>query len=72
MTAAEFELWLAEEELRSHQCPSCGLEPRDMKEGLGVTKVKCPFCKTQYNKVVGASKGVIHDAEVRELKPKED
>lgn len=61
MTSAEFEVWLAEDTLRSHECPGCGLEPRDMARGLGITKVKCPFCKTEYNRVTHADHGIIKE-----------
>jgi uncharacterized Zn finger protein (UPF0148 family) len=67
MSAAEFEIWMADSRLSSNECPSCGLEPRDMKDGIMLTKVHCPFCKTDYNKVVTPNKGVVHDMEERRL-----
>jgi len=63
MTAAEFEVWMAEETLRSRQCPNCGLEPKDMAEGAGVTKVNCPFCKFKFERVTWAVDGVIPEYE---------
>lgn len=63
MSAAEFQIWIADQELTNSECPSCGLEPRDMKEGYILTKVHCPFCKNDYNKVVTPREGVVHDME---------
>lgn len=69
MTAAEFEVWKAEESLRAHVCPNCGLEPRDMADGWGVAKMKCPFCKTEYHRVTSAGDdGKIHDAHTHKIK----
>jgi len=67
MSSAEFEIWIAEAELKSHQCPSCGLEPRDMKDGISLQKIKCPFCKTDYNRVMTPPGGVVHDMEEHRL-----
>ena len=50
MSNAEFELWLAEEALRSDECPFCGTEPRDLME-FQVDDIKCPVCKNKYGKV---------------------
>jgi len=47
MSNAEFELWLAEDLLRSKECPSCGVEPRDLME-FQVDDIKCPVCKNKY------------------------
>ncbi len=67
MSAAEFQIWIAEQELRSHECPHCGLEPRDMSSGVSLTKIKCPFCKTEYDKVVTPRGGVVHDMTTQRL-----
>lgn len=67
MSAAEFQVWIADQELRNSECPSCGLEPRDMKFGITLVKVHCPFCKTDYNKVVTPEGGIVHDMEERRL-----
>lgn len=50
MSNAEFELWLAEDILRSDECPACGVEPRELMD-FEVEDVKCPVCKNKYGKV---------------------
>ena len=67
MSAAEFEIWMADQQLSNAECPSCGLEPRDLKEGIVLAKIHCPFCKTDYNKVVTPDNGVVHDMEEHRL-----
>jgi Zn finger protein HypA/HybF involved in hydrogenase expression len=50
MSNAEFEIWLAEEDLRADECPFCGTEPRDLGE-YEVQDIKCPTCKHTYGKI---------------------
>lgn len=49
MSNAEFELWMAEYDIRGDECPYCGVEPRDMEE-WEQHKVTCPVCKNDYFK----------------------
>lgn len=50
MSSAEFSMWVAEEALRSDECPFCGLEPREMGE-YELHDIKCPVCKHTYGKL---------------------
>lgn len=47
MSNVEFELWIAEDGLRSVECPNCGHEAKDMMH-VQMVDVKCPICSTKY------------------------
>lgn len=49
MSNAEFELWVAEELVRSTECPNCGHEAKDMVNTV-MLEVKCPICDTKYGR----------------------
>jgi len=49
MSNAEFELWVAEELVRSVECPNCGHEAKDMIH-VEMVEVKCPICDTKYGR----------------------
>jgi rubrerythrin len=49
MSNTEFELWMAEEQQRGYECPNCGHEAFDM-DSYQVVDVKCPICKTKYQR----------------------
>lgn len=42
---------MAEDELRSEECPHCGVHARDFME-YETKKVKCPVCQTEYDRTV--------------------
>lgn len=50
MSSAEFEIWVAEYEIRADECPFCGMEPRDLGE-FEMHDIKCPVCKHTYGKL---------------------
>ena len=52
MSNAEFELWMAEYELRSDECPGCGHTVKEIGQ-FSAFEVKCPICKVTYHKIRG-------------------
>lgn len=52
MSNAEFELWMALANVRSHECPNCGHEAKEMME-FRLIDVKCPLCKHKYQRTSG-------------------
>jgi len=53
MSPGEYEYWKGLALLRKYECPSCGLEARDMGRFTTVP-VTCPICKTKWERVVTA------------------
>lgn len=51
MSVEEFDTWMAEDEIRSFECPFCGVEPSEMME-FDYKKVHCPNCSSDYHKTV--------------------
>jgi predicted Zn-ribbon and HTH transcriptional regulator len=52
MSNAEFELWMALAHVRSHECPNCGHEAKEMMN-FQLKHAKCPICKYEYHRTTG-------------------
>lgn len=44
----ELLLWMADDELKSLECPNCGVEARDLMD-YEYQKRHCPVCKSDYH-----------------------